>query len=88
MINDKYSIEEDLCKSRFGKEGKHQCSQIYIGLLVGLSGYASGYKTPLFKLLRTFDAQTGVLKNLSLFWRLEPNKELLSFQITLFLRLK
>jgi transposase len=27
----------------FSKDGKHQCPQIYIGLLVGLGGYAIGY---------------------------------------------
>ncbi|HBX87940.1 MAG TPA: hypothetical protein DEG09_04900 [Marinilabiliaceae bacterium] len=37
------SDEDDLRKTGFNKDGKHQCPQIYIGLLVGLSGYAIGY---------------------------------------------
>ncbi|MFO8000548.1 MAG: IS1634 family transposase [Marinilabilia sp.] len=37
------SDEDDLRKTGFSKDGKHQCPQIYIGLLVGLSGYAIGY---------------------------------------------
>lgn len=37
------SDEDDLRKTGFSKEGKHQCPQIYIGLLVGLGGYAIGY---------------------------------------------
>ena len=37
------SDEDDLRKTGFNKEGKHQCPQIYIGLLVGLGGYAIGY---------------------------------------------
>jgi len=32
-----------LRKTGFSKDGKHQCPQIYIGLLVGLGGYAIGY---------------------------------------------
>ena len=35
--------EDDLRKTGFSKDGKHQCPQIYIGLLVGLGGYAIGY---------------------------------------------
>ena len=35
--------EDDLRKTGFNKDGKHQCPQIYIGLLVGLGGYAIGY---------------------------------------------
>ena len=37
------SDEDDLRKTGFSKYGKHQCPQIYIGLLVGLGGYAVGY---------------------------------------------
>jgi len=37
------SDEDDLRKTGFSKDGKHQCPQIYIGLLVGLGGYAVGY---------------------------------------------
>ena len=35
--------EDDLRKIGFSKDGKHQCPQIYLGLLVGLGGYAIGY---------------------------------------------
>ncbi len=35
--------EDDLRKTGFSKDGKHQNPQIYIGLLVGLGGYAIGY---------------------------------------------
>jgi transposase len=35
--------EDDLRKTGFSKDGKHQCPQIFIGLLVGLGGYAIGY---------------------------------------------
>lgn len=38
------SDEDDLRKTGFSKDGKHQCPQIYIGLLVGLGGYAIGYE--------------------------------------------
>lgn len=37
------SDEDDLRKTGFSKDGKHQCPQIYIGLLIGLGGYAIGY---------------------------------------------
>ncbi len=37
------SDEDDLRKTGFNKDGKHQCPQIYIGLLVGLGGYTIGY---------------------------------------------
>lgn len=37
------SDEDDLRKIGFSKDGKHQCPQIFIGLLVGLGGYAIGY---------------------------------------------
>ncbi len=37
------SDEDDLRKTGFSKDGKHQHPQIYIGLLVGLGGYAIGY---------------------------------------------
>ena len=37
------SEEDDLRKIGFSKDGKHQCPQIYLGLLVGLGGYAIGY---------------------------------------------
>ena len=37
------SDEDDLRKIGFSKDGKHQQPQIYIGLLVGLGGYAIGY---------------------------------------------
>jgi transposase len=37
------SDEDDLRKTGFSKDGKHQNPQICIGLLVGLGGYAIGY---------------------------------------------
>lgn len=37
------SDEDDLRKTGFSKDGKHQNPQIYLGLLVGLQGYAIGY---------------------------------------------
>ena len=37
------SDEDDLRKTGFSKDGKHQCPQIFIGLLVGLGGYAIGF---------------------------------------------
>jgi transposase len=37
------SDEDDLRKTGFSKDGKHSNPQIYIGLLVGLEGYAIGY---------------------------------------------
>ena len=37
------SDEDDLRKTGFSKDGKHQQPQIYLGLLVGLGGYAIGY---------------------------------------------
>ena len=37
------SDEDDLRKTGFSKDGKPQNPQIYIGLLVGLGGYAIGY---------------------------------------------
>jgi transposase len=37
------SDEDDLRKTGFSKDGKHQNPQIFIGLLVGLEGYAIGY---------------------------------------------
>lgn len=37
------SDEDDLRKTGFSKDGKHQCPQIFLGLLVGLGGYAIGY---------------------------------------------
>jgi transposase len=37
------SDEDDLRKAGFSKDGKHQNPQIYIGLLVGIGGYAIGY---------------------------------------------
>ena len=38
------SDEDDLRKTGFSKDGKHQNPQIYLGLLVGFSGYAIGYE--------------------------------------------
>lgn len=38
------SDEDDLRKTGFSKDGKYQCPQIYIGLLVGLGGYVIGYE--------------------------------------------
>ena len=38
------SDEDDLRKTGFSKDGKHQNPQIYIGLLVGLGGYAIGVR--------------------------------------------
>lgn len=35
--------EDDLRKAGFSKDGKHSNPQIYLGLLVGLGGYAIGY---------------------------------------------
>lgn len=37
------SDEDDLRKTGFSKDGKHQNPQIFIGLLVGLGGYAIAY---------------------------------------------
>ncbi len=37
------SDEDDLRKMGFSKDGKHNNPQIYLGLLVGLGGYAIGY---------------------------------------------
>ena len=37
------SDEDDLRKTGFSKDGKHQHPQIYVGLLVGMGGYAIGY---------------------------------------------
>jgi transposase len=37
------SDEDDLRKPGFNKDGKHQNPQIYLGLLVGLGGFAIGY---------------------------------------------
>ena len=37
------SDEDDLRKTGFSKDGKHQQPQIYLGLLIGLGGYAIGY---------------------------------------------
>ncbi len=37
------SDEDDLRKTGFSKDGKHHCPQIFLGLLVGLEGYAIGY---------------------------------------------
>ena len=38
------SDEDDLRKTGFSKDGKHQNPQIYLGLLVGRHGYATGYE--------------------------------------------
>jgi transposase len=38
------SDEDDLRKTGFSKDGKHQHPQIYLGLLVTLGGYAIGYQ--------------------------------------------
>jgi transposase len=37
------SDEDDIRKTGFSKDGKHQCPQIFLGLLVGSYGYAIGY---------------------------------------------
>ena len=37
------SDEDDLRRTGFSKDGKHQNPQIYLGLMVGLQGYAIGY---------------------------------------------
>lgn len=37
------SEEDDLRKAGYSKDGKHQHPQIFLGLLVGLGGYAIGY---------------------------------------------
>ena len=39
----KASDEDDLRKAWFSKDGKHHNPQIFLGLLVGLGGYAIGY---------------------------------------------
>lgn len=38
------SDEDDLRKTGFSKEGKHQNPQIFLGLLVSIGGYAIGYE--------------------------------------------
>ena len=38
------SDEDDLRKTGFSKDGKHQKPQIFLGLLVGMGGYAIGYE--------------------------------------------
>jgi transposase len=38
------SDEDDLRKTGFSKDGKHQHPQIFLGLLVGMGGYAIGYE--------------------------------------------
>ena len=38
------SDEDDLRKTGFSKDGKHQQPQIFLGLLVGLGGYGIGYE--------------------------------------------
>jgi len=38
------SDEDDLRKTRFSKDGKHQCPQIFLGLLVGQGGNPIGYE--------------------------------------------
>ncbi len=38
------SDEDDLRKTGFSKDDKHQNPQIFLGLLVGLGGYAIGYE--------------------------------------------
>lgn len=38
------SDEDDFRKTGFSKDGKHQNPQIFLGLLVGLGGYAIGYE--------------------------------------------
>ena len=35
--------EDDLRKTGFSKDGKHQNPQIYLGLLIGIGGYPIGY---------------------------------------------
>lgn len=42
-LNFEASDEDDLRKTGFSKDGKHQNPQIFLGLLVGLGGYAIGY---------------------------------------------
>lgn len=38
------SDEDDLRKAGFSKDGKHSNPQVYLGLLVGIGGYAIGYE--------------------------------------------
>ena len=38
------SDEDDLRKTGFSKDGKHQCTQIFLGLLVGQGGNPIGYE--------------------------------------------
>ena len=65
------SDEDDLRKTGFSKDGKHQHPQIFLGLLVALGGYAIGYdifegnifegKT-LLPVLRKFENKFGLTK--------------------------
>ena len=65
------SDEDDLRKTGFSKDGKHQHPQIFLGLLVALGGYAIGYdifegnifegKT-LLPVLRKFESRFGLIK--------------------------
>jgi|LSQX01.2.fsa_nt_gb hypothetical protein len=43
MLYFECSDEDDHSKTGFSKDGKHQNPQSFIGLLVGLGGYAIGY---------------------------------------------
>ena len=58
------SDEDDLRKIGFSKDGKHQCPQIYLGLLVGLGGYAIGEMSCKFNLNKpVVIADSGLLSN-------------------------
>jgi transposase len=63
--------EDDLRKTGFSKDGKHQNPQIFLGLLVGLNGYPIGYEIfegntyeghTLIPVLKTFEEKFNLSK--------------------------
>lgn len=65
------SDEDDLRKTGFSKDGKHQNPQIYLGLLVGVGGFAIGYDIfegnifeghTLIPILQKFEKRFGLTK--------------------------
>lgn len=65
------SQEDDLRKTGFSKVGKHQNPQIYLGLLVGIDGYAIGYDifegnifegNTLIPVLQKFEKRFNIIK--------------------------
>lgn len=63
--------EDDLRKTGFSKDGKHQHPQIYLGLLVGMNGYPIGYEIfegniyeghTLIPVLKTFEEKFNLSK--------------------------